>query len=159
MNTKSHFYILLTAALILFSLNVYSQENAIDNTGKLVVTFTNIKSDEGELKINLYTNESQWPDYAPMTFIRSKDNIKNGRITISIDSLPQATYGLVVLDDLNSNADMDYTLGLPSEGWGMSNNPSFFKLKAPAYEEVVFELDAAIVMIDVKLNYVLVRKK
>ena len=91
--------------------------------------------------------------------MHTKNNISNSRITVIIDSLPRKTYAIAVLDDINDNNEMDFRLGLPTEGFGMSTNPSFLKLKPPGFEEVSFELDKPVLHMKVKMNYILRRKQ
>ncbi|MDF1572356.1 MAG: DUF2141 domain-containing protein [Bacteroidales bacterium] len=128
-------------------------------TGKLIITFSGIRSDVGQIALGLYDAADQWTDDPKYEFTWTKEDMKNGRITVVIDSLPRTTYACAVLDDENENLAMDYWLGLPTEGWGMSANPSFLKLKKPEFEEVSFDLDAAAVRFEINIHYIRKNKK
>lgn len=151
----------ITAIIILiaisFTASFAQQKNW--NTGKLVITLSDVKSPQGTLKIALYNDASQWTDNPIYSSMHTKNDMSNSKITVTIDSLPRTIYAIAVLDDINDNNEMDFRLGLPTEGFGMSTNPSFFKLKPPEFEEVSFELDSPVLRMEVKMNYILRRKK
>jgi uncharacterized protein (DUF2141 family) len=128
-------------------------------TGKLVITFSGIRSDVGQIALGLYDAADQWTDHPKYEFAWTKEDMQDGRLTVVIDSLPRTTYACAVLDDENENFSMDYRLGLPTEGWGMSTNPSFLKLKQPGFDEVSFELDAAAVRFEINIYYIRKNKK
>lgn len=128
-------------------------------TGKLVITFSGIRSDVGQIAMGLYDDADQWTDHPKYEFAWTKEDLKNGKLTVVIDSLPRTTYACAVLDDEDMDKAMDYTLGLPTEGWGMSTNPSFLKLKKPGFDEVSFDLDAAAVRFEIDIHYLRKNKK
>jgi len=149
---------LLSFLLFVFMLNV-SGQSAGPATGKLIITFTDIRSDVGQIAIGLYNAPGQWTDDPVQEFAWDKDDLENGRLTVTIDDLKRTTYAIAVLDDEDRNLQMNYTLGLPTEGWGMSTNPSFLKLKKPGFDEVSFDLDAPVIRMEIKLNYLRKNKK
>ena len=57
-----------------------------------------------------------------------------------------------VLDDENSNLEMDMVLGIPKEGWGFSMNPPV-KLSAPKFRECAFLVDKPYHQITIDLRY------
>ena len=128
-------------------------------TGKLIITFSGIRSDVGQIALGLYDDPDQWIDQPRYEYSWTKEDMKNGRLTVVIDSLPRTTYACAVHDDEEMNEAMNYTLGLPREGWGMSTNPSFLTLKQPGFTEVSFELDAATVRFEIEMNYLRKNKK
>jgi uncharacterized protein (DUF2141 family) len=121
--------------------------------GTLVITFTHIRSDVGNIVMGLYESEDQWTDNPTYSFSWDKSKLKNGVLMVEIDSLPRKHYACAVLDDEDESASMNFIIGLPREGWGMSTNPSFFKLKKPDFEDVAFELDCPVLRVDIKMNY------
>jgi len=61
-------------------------------------------------------------------------------------------YGVSLYHDENANTDFDRNwLGLPSEGYGFSNNPTLF-LGPPSFDQTAFEVgeNGAVVEIDLK---------
>lgn len=144
--------------LVVFMLNTTGQ-SSVSATGKLIITFTHIRSDVGQIALALYDHKDQWTDNPAMEYAWDKENLKNDRLTVSIKDIPRTIYAIAVLDDENENLEMEYTLGLPTEGWGMSTNPSFFKLTKPGFDEVSFDLDAPTIRMEIKMNYIRKNKK
>lgn len=136
-----------------------SAQSPYFTTGKLVITFSGIRSDVGQIAMGLYDDADQWTDRPKYEFAWTKEDLKDGRLTVVIDSLPRTTYACAVLDDEDMDQEMNFSLGLPTEGWGMSTNPSFLKLKKPGFDEVSFELDAAAVRFEITINYIRKNKK
>ena len=154
---KTHLLLMIIPLWFVHS-DLQSQSNPYSH-GKLVITFTDIRSDAGQIAMGLYNQADQWTDHPTAEFKWSKENLKNGRMTVVIDSLPRTIYACAVLDDEDMNQEMNYSFGLPKEGWGMSTNPSFLKLKKPTFNEVSFDLDAAAVKFEIKMNYLRKNKK
>ncbi|MCF8225003.1 MAG: DUF2141 domain-containing protein [Bacteroidales bacterium] len=127
--------------------------------GRLIITFTDIRSNAGQIAMGLYDAEEQWTDAPKYNFVWDKGHLKNGNMTVEIDSLPRGKYACAVLDDEDLSLSMNYILSLPAEGWGMSTNPSFLKLKKPGFEEVTFELNGPALRIWIKMNYLNRKKK
>jgi len=144
--------LLIALTSVLFSYNTFSQ-SADYTTGRLIITFTNIRSDIGNIRVGLYDAPDQWTDHAKYHYAWSKEDLKDGKLTVEIKDLPRTTYAVAVLDDEDENEDMTYKLGLPMEGWGMSKNPSFVRLKAPGFDEVSFELDSPAIRFEIQMNY------
>ncbi|MEX0987337.1 MAG: DUF2141 domain-containing protein [Bacteroidales bacterium] len=151
---------LLPLLLLTFLCQRATGQEDLHTTGKLIITFTEIRSGVGNIAMGLYDAEDQWTDDPLHNYAWDKGVLRNGKITIEIDSLPIARYACAVLDDEDCSFSMNYLLGgLPVEGWGMSNNPPFLKLKKPAFREVSFDLAQQVTRIEIKMNYLNRRKK
>lgn len=144
---------ILIALLPVILTNSAFNQSADYTTGNLVITFTGIRSDIGNIRLGLYDAPDQWTDNAKYHYVWNKEELKDGRLTVEIKDLPRTTYAISVLDDEDENETMTYRLGLPTEGWGMSNNPSFARLKAPPFEEVSFELDSPVIRFGINMVY------
>jgi uncharacterized protein (DUF2141 family) len=60
---------------------------------------------------------------------------------------------VVVYHDENDNHKFDRNwLGLPTEGFGVSKNPSLF-LAAPTFEESSFEVTGNLTSVDIDMKY------
>ena len=63
---------------------------------------------------------------------------KTGRVEVVFEDVAPGRYGIVVLHDENENRKIDRNfIGLPKEGWGMSNNPRP-GFSAPNFEAAAF---------------------
>jgi uncharacterized protein (DUF2141 family) len=60
---------------------------------------------------------------------------------------------VVVYHDENDNHKFDHNwIGLPTEGFGVSNNPSLY-LAAPTFEESSFQVSGEVTHVDIEIKY------
>jgi uncharacterized protein (DUF2141 family) len=88
---------------------------------KVVVKMTDIRSRSGCLRLGIYKDQDSFKNERPLlkkTVFKSSMN--NGTVACDI-MLEPGTYGIALLDDEDSDGDMDYGLILPDEGFGFSN--------------------------------------
>jgi uncharacterized protein (DUF2141 family) len=154
---KGKVFLLCISIILLF--NKADCQIHDDSTGKLLITFTNIRSDVGNIVLGLYSGAEQWLENPAHSYSWKKEGLIDGKLIVEIDSLPYNTYACAVLDDEDRSISMKYALALPLEGWGMSSNPSFLKLVAPKFESVCFDLDCPLQRIEIKMNYLNKHKK
>ena len=78
---------------------------------------------------------------------------KQGQTIATIDGMPPGTYAAQVYLDENDNDELDRTfIGIPEEGVGFSNNPSF-TFRAPSFADTAFVYDGVSGSITVRLRY------
>ena len=76
-----------------------------------------------------------------------------GDMTLCVAAPEDGRYAVVVYHDENDNHKFDRNwIGLPTEGFGVSNNPSLF-LAAPTFEESSFEVTGDMTSVDVDMKY------
>jgi uncharacterized protein (DUF2141 family) len=124
-----------------------------NNTGNLTIKFSGLRNDMGFIAIGINRSDKGWPRKPDMEFNWEKQRIEGGVFIAVIEELPFGTYAISVLDDENSNLEMDMILGIPKEGYGFSNNPDT-KLKAPSFESCSFRLNSSHKEIIIKLKYI-----
>lgn len=114
---------------------------------ELTITIENIRNDKGDVLISIYTSQADWleestPDHD------GKQKAQAGSVVFKFD-LPPGVYGAAAFHDENSNGVFDTNfLGLPLEGYAMSNDARPF-LSRPSFDAASFTLPpegAAIVM-------------
>lgn len=122
-------------------------------TGILEITFTGLRNELGQITIGMnHENPDGFPREADIELQFKKDQMKDGKLTVQIPDLSYGSYAISVLDDENSNLDIDMFLGIPKEGFGFSTNPPF-KLRAPRFEECSFEINQPLTKISIELRY------
>lgn len=106
----------------------------------LTTKFSNIRNNKGVFRVGFFTDEESYKSGDPKFYLSvSKDSISGGEMTLSFDSIPTGTYGIVVLDDENSNDKTDYYFYvLPKEGFGLSNY-RITEVRIPKFEDFRFE--------------------
>lgn len=102
--------------VLLISLTLSAQE-----TFTLKVTVNNAKDDQGKMVYTLST-ENQFMKAAPLQ--SASVEIKDGIAVAIFENVPVGEYAVMVLHDKNGNQSMDFSeQGMPTESYGMSNNP------------------------------------
>jgi len=104
----------------------------------LEVTIDNL-DEAGVLRLGIYND--------PSTFLVREglveycvEDVKENKVICKWDSLPEGTYSLAYMNDLNGNEMMDLNfIGFPSEQYGFFPDPGFL-LRVPRFEDCNFEL-------------------
>ena len=112
-----------------------------------------IRNAHGKVKAVLYG-----PD--PNTFLvkgkkadKEREPAEEGAMTLCVAAPAKGRYAVVVYHDENNNRKFDRNwVGLPTEGFGVSNNPSLF-LAPPSFDEAAFEVDGDMAHVDVDMKY------
>ena len=142
-----------------FSAVPFSTDTAVireagqQDTGHIELIISNIKSNEGVVRIGMYTSEEGYPDIAAKSYVAKKDSLSDGKIRYKIQVNEPGSYGFSILDDVNDNGRMDYILGIiPKEGFGFSNNPKV-STRAPSYSETSFRYEKGIRKVEITMIY------
>ncbi len=138
---------ILLSSLLWLAVMVQAQNN-------LEVKIDNIKNDNGDILIGLYSNRQNFP--RKVSDGRIVKASKEG-VIVAFHDLKPGPYAVSVMHDENSNKDMDQNkIGIPKEGFGFSNNARI-SLGPPSFEKVKFEIQpgAKDTRISIDLRYLL----
>lgn len=109
-------------------------------TRQVQVTISGVKTDKGQLVLNIFKDQATYEREQPAKKIQvDKKKLVKGVTVVSIPLEP-GVYGITLLDDENSNGDMDRNvLKMPKEGFGFSN---FYleKMRRPTFEDFKIEV-------------------
>lgn len=126
-----------------------------DTTQNVELTVTGIRSSEGKLRIGLFKDEESFQkETAAKYFEFEKTDLKNGELKVQL-KLETGTIGLSLLDDENSDSEMNYNfIGMPKEGFGFSDyyHTGFTK---PHFEDFDFDLNESKNEVEIKIRYIL----
>jgi uncharacterized protein (DUF2141 family) len=117
-------------------------------TGKLIVKIAGIRNNEGNIRIAVRTDENtiaaaQMATIDPQTLTAEA----------VFDNLSEGDYGVAVIHDENKNEKLDLTeFGMPTEGYGHSNNPAK-RTGPPDFNETKFVFSAPSATITINLIY------
>ncbi len=132
--------------LLLYSLT-YSQ------TGKVYVEISGFKNNKGLVRIVLFNQSKGFPSEHQYGLLTKSQPIDSSFITVIFDSLTDGEYALSVLHDENKNGKIDTNfLGIPKEGYGVSNNVNP-NLRSPRFDEALFSLQNFIKKLKITLYY------
>lgn len=133
--------------ILLFSSLVFSQ------TGKIVVQIIGFKNNKGIARIVLFDQKKGFPSEHIYGLVSKSVFIDSSFITVALDSLFYGEYALSVLHDENNNGKMDTNfLGIPKEGYGVSNNVNP-KMHAPRFDDALFSLRKPLKKVEIILHY------
>ena len=113
------------------------------------IEITNVRSTEGHLLLGVYTND---PDFQSKTAILKKTvlktNLKDGKVSTTIEGLKPGTYAIALMDDEDWDRKMRYSFFLPDEGYAFSNyyHTEFRKPRFNDFKFVLGDHDKKIIM-------------
>jgi uncharacterized protein (DUF2141 family) len=112
----------------------------------LRITITDVRNRKGDLVFGVFTQPDGFPNVqSKSVFWQVKpaaptgDRNADGHVTFTT-RLPPGRYAAGVLHDENRNGDMDKNLaGIPTEGYGVTNNPKP-RFRKATFQEATFTL-------------------
>lgn len=106
----------------------------------LTITVTDLRNTKGSLGVSVVNSAAGWSGEA-QPVERKLLPIQGSEVTFRLTDLPPGEYAVSVMHDENGNGKLDANfMGMPTEGYGFSNNPKV--LRKPTYEEARFQLAA-----------------
>jgi uncharacterized protein (DUF2141 family) len=139
-------YLLITLCLLISIGQCSSAQTP--KTGKLTIKITSIRSAEGNIRIALRTGENTIVDSRGVEI-----DPKTLTAEAIFDNLPEGTYGIAVIHDENKNEKLDFNdSGVPTEGYGHSNNPEK-RPGPPSFDETKFAFAAPGSHLEIALIY------
>jgi len=118
------------------------------------VKILNIKNSTGTAACALFES----PEGFPSEYLRSATNvmvikIRKAQARCDFENIPPGTYAMAVIHDENMNGKLDTNwLGIPTEGYGFSNNAKGV-LGAPSFSDASFKYDGRNVDLTMSLHY------
>lgn len=111
-------------------------------TYSITVKVTNIRSKNGRIQLQLYRSSEAFKNETPYKVrLKEKDDMKNGTVTYVFKDLEPGVYGVALLDDENSDNEMNYSMFLPKEGFGFADYYHSAWSK-PKFEDFKFTLSS-----------------
>lgn len=130
-------------------------EDGCDATaaGKIQVTVEKVRNSKGLITAVLY-------DDNPKTFLKNgarldriRVDAREGETLLCLQAPAAGRYSVALYHDENGNKKFDQDfIGVPTEGYGFSNNPGF-RFGKPDIEETLFTLDGEPVTLRISLLY------
>ena len=121
------------------------------SAARIVVTITGLKSNEGGVYVGLYATPSKFLNGAQVDVMK-KVRASTAPITVAFDNLPAGTYAVGAYHDENNNNHLDTNLlGLPTEGYALSNGVRAVTSK-PTFQQAAFAVgnDGAAVSLQIR---------
>jgi uncharacterized protein (DUF2141 family) len=117
---------------------------------ELTVKVTDIRVQKGQLMLAVYDTADAWNGKGEPVATQSLDASAN-EITFHFDGLAAGTYAVAAMHDENGNGKLDTNfMGMPTEGYGFSNNPQV--MRRATFEEASVVVGAEGASIDLRLR-------
>ena len=140
MNQQNYDYrtVLRILGAVIFAIAFPVLPSLSQSTSTVSLEVSSFKNTRGTLTCRLFTKASDFPDGEGISTVRVPIAGPNTGCTFS--NIEPSTYALAVVHDENSNGKLDKNfVGVPSEGYGVSNNKTY-ALSAPKWDESVFTI-------------------
>jgi len=120
------------------------------HAGDLTVTISDIREARGSLMVALVNSDAAWKNEAAPVAAK-KIPAAQGEVKLEFKDLAPGSYAVQVMHDENENNQIDTNfLGIPTEGYGFSNNPNV--MRKAHYDEARFEVGADAATITIRLR-------
>jgi uncharacterized protein (DUF2141 family) len=145
--------LLFSSSLLMADAQQPSNRTVIGETCQITVRVAELQQPEGLLGVALYTTKKGFPDKPDRAWLSTVKKLDGSMPEFVFENIPYGTYAVSVLHDKNSNGKMDKTfIGIPKEGFGVSNNPKI-KYGPPSFSEAEFTVQREHVELIVAMNY------
>jgi uncharacterized protein (DUF2141 family) len=111
-------------------------------TGRVEVTMTGFKSEEGQALIAFFLDANGWPNAEEAVFGRLEVDIQDGQAVAVFDDVPAGPFAISAFHDKNDDKKLNTNVvGAPSEPYGFSADARG-TFSAPSFDEARLELAA-----------------
>lgn len=125
---------------------------AAAETCTLDVHITGLRNQDGYAAALAFPSAKGWPEEKDKASAKDSSKIHGSQATVTLKVAP-GTYAVAVLHDENENQKLDRNLlGIPTEGFGFSNNPRVF-FAAPSFKKAEIHVGCPVTNINVKMIY------
>jgi uncharacterized protein (DUF2141 family) len=140
----------LTALTLLCAL---AAPTASASGAALTVLVQGVRSDQGTMRLCLWTSEKGFPDCTADAARRDNKPATTGDMRFDLLGIPAGIYAVTVFhDENNTNRVETNFLGIPRSGLGASNNPRA-RFGPPSFRDAVFRLNEPNGQITIRMVY------
>ena len=108
------------------------------SANELALTLNNITKHEGKIMVALFDSEANYNGEGKAAAV-AMIPVTNGKVSYTFSNIENGSYAIKLYHDENNNQKMDFNdYGIPTEGYGFSNNVGAFGI--PSFEEAKFEV-------------------
>jgi uncharacterized protein (DUF2141 family) len=91
---------------------------------ELTVNIDGLKNTQGQVCLSIFASGQGFPDRSDRAVAARCVRVTNTSLTITFPGVMAGTYAVAVIHDTNNNGRIDRNaLGIPTEGFGFSQNP------------------------------------
>ncbi|HEY9697379.1 MAG TPA: DUF2141 domain-containing protein [Trichocoleus sp.] len=149
--------LLKTSALLLTALGSLTLPlSAIASpTSQLTIEIDGLKNRNGQICLSLFNNGRGFPDQGANAVEQRCVSITEAPVRVNFNNLQWGNYAVAVLHDVNGDGKANRNfLGIPTEGFGFSNNPRI-RTSAPNFNDTAVAVAGTNTNIQIRLRYLL----
>ena len=121
----------------------------LSQAGELTVEITGVRTDKGSLMVSVVNTEAGWNNQEKP--VAASKIAATGKNAVLHFNLPAGSYAVQVMHDENDNGKVDSNfMGIPTEGYGFSNNPQV--MRKAYFSEAKFDVGDAASSIVIRLR-------
>jgi uncharacterized protein (DUF2141 family) len=154
MNQQNYDYrtVLRILGAVIFAIAFPVLPSLSQSTSTVLLEVSSFKNTHGTLNCRLFTKASDFPDGEGILTVRVP--IPGPNTSCTFLNIEPGTYAVAAVHDENSDGKLDKNfVGVPSEGYGVSNNKTY-ALSAPKWDESIFTIaPSESKTLQVKLRY------
>ena len=137
--------------LLVFLLSASAASTVLAQEGTLNVSLTGIQHERGSIRVGLYSDTKTFRKEAQAVAVQQVAAAP-GTVQVSFASLPAGRYAIMAYHDEDGNGELNRRFGMfPTEGYGLSNNPSV--MGPPAFEDSAFDVGDEPTSISIDIRY------
>ena len=124
-----------------------------DGDALIEVKVENVRSSKGLITAVLYGDNPEGFLKRGQRLDRIRVEAKEGETLLCLKAPEEGRYSVALYHDENGNKEFDRNfLGIPSEGYGFSNNPGF-RFGKPEQEETLFSVNGSTTKVSISVLY------
>jgi uncharacterized protein (DUF2141 family) len=124
-----------------------------DTAASIEVTVNNVRSSKGLITAVLYGDNPEEFLKRGQRLDRVRVEAKEGETLLCLQAPAVGRYSVALYHDENGNKELDRNfLGIPSEGYGFSNNPGF-RFGKPEQKETLFAVEDGLTNLRISVLY------
>ena len=120
--------------------------------GQVTVQMHSMRNNDGQVLCALFKGAKGFPE-GESAIQGGRTTVKDGRARCSFKGVEPGTYAVGVIHDEDGDSEMDTLLGIPTEGFGFSNNAKPGMFGPPAFKEAAFQVGAGTKSLVIKMLY------
>lgn len=128
----------MASHLLVLLLSATATTSALSQEASLDVSLIGVQHDGGSLRVGLYSDPGSFRKEARAVAIRQVP-AQSGTVRVRFAGLQPGRYAIMAYHDEDGNGELNRRFGMfPTEGYGLSNNPSISG--PPAFDDSAFEV-------------------
>ncbi|MBX7200441.1 MAG: DUF2141 domain-containing protein [Rhodospirillaceae bacterium] len=131
---------------------VMAEQSCHERPYSVLITVQNVKEGKGLITADMHDNNPERWLKGGQHLVRVRVSAVKGETKVCVPVAEPGTYAIAIYHDKNANRHFDKNfLGLPSEPYGISNNPPI-NFGPPSLEESAFKVEGKLVPITIRLR-------